>query len=150
MKYLLNRRNTFLVLAWLSIFALSGCDFPVTQRERKTSFTERSLNAKRRANESKQTQEPAIQQMQNPDPIVQEQLQAIADARRDPRLDFNHRKWGCMGGLGPTGLAAAAIHEPAIPLHKLQGKSDVYILYYKEEYVKEMKRYSQRLLLRVG
>ena len=44
-----------------------------------------------------------------------------------------------MGGLGPTGLAALAFHEPPIPLHRLQGKSEIYILYYKQEYAQEMR-----------
>ena len=73
-------------------------------------------------------------------PTTQEQLQAMADARRDAKQDFDSTKWGCMGGFGAIGLAASAMHEPPVPLHRLQGKSETYILYYKQEYVQEMKR----------
>ena len=152
----MKRLNVCVILAWILLFGLSGCATPVgTQRERKTSLRDRGLNAQRQANEAKQAKEakkePTTEQILNSTHGVQiagsqitstaqEQLQAMADARRDARLDFNPTKWGCMGGFGAAGLAASAIHEPPIPLHRLQGKSETYILYYKEEYVQEMKR----------
>lgn len=148
----MERLNTFRFLAWILLFGLSGCVMLVgTHGERRQSLRDRILNAQRRENESKDAVKNAkeVEQVntlgiQNANSQVtstaQEQLQAMADARHDAKQDFNPTKWGCMGGFGPTGLAASAIHEPPIPLHRLQGKSETYILYYKQEYVQEMKR----------
>ena len=59
----MKRLNVFVILAWILLFGLSGRATPVgTQRERGTSLRERSLNAQRRANESKQAKEPTTEQ----------------------------------------------------------------------------------------
>lgn len=74
----------------------------------------------------------------------QESFQAIADVQRDARADYQQGTGFCLGaGCGLFGVGASYLYEGKIPTHRLahlEGKSDTYILVYREEYVKEIQR----------
>lgn len=80
-----------------------------------------------------------------PTSASQDALQAIIDAHRDAEADSKGDPTGvCLGaGCGIFGIGASYVYREGIPPHRLttlQGKSEIYILTYTEEYAKERHR----------
>jgi hypothetical protein len=72
-----------------------------------------------------------------------ETIQAVLDARSHAQQDYQGDGFCLGGGCGLFGVAGAYIYEGGIPIHRLaaiQEKSQMYQLFYREAYTKEIKR----------
>ena len=66
--------------------------------------------------------------------------QAIADAKRDVENNINKPMWFALGCFLGTGLVMSYMTTPTVPAGNLLGKDPVYVAFYTDTYVVELKK----------